>query len=99
MRYLDLHRERQDVLGVLRQFPSCLDRDSFREDDEKVKRRLKSYDIPYVMFDLDQDSYTDFFGWEREMDRKYSHRGKTWEGERYEKVVEIAKEYIHLHSF
>ena len=73
--------------------------DSFREDDEKVKRRLKSYDIPYVMFDLDQDSYTDFFGWEREMDRKYSHRGKTWEGERYEKVVEIAKEYIHLHSF
>ena len=72
--------------------------DSFREDDEKVKRRLKSYDIPYVMFDLDQDSYTDFFGWERDMDRKYSHRGKTWEGERYEKVVEIAKEYIHLRS-
>ena len=72
--------------------------DSFHEDDEKIKRRLKSYDIPYVMFDLDQDSYTDFFGWELDLDRKYSHRGARWEGERYEKVVEIAKEYIHLRS-
>ena len=67
--------------------------DSFHEDDEKIKRRLKSYDIPYVMFDLDQDSYTDFFGWELDLDRKYSHRG-----ERCEKIVEIAKEYIHLRS-
>ena len=50
------------------------------------------------MFDLDQDSYTDFFGWELDLDRKYSHRGARWEGERYEKVVEIAKEYIHLRS-
>jgi len=69
--------------------------DSFHEDDEKIKRRLKSYDIPYVMFDLDQDSYTDFFGWELDLDRKYSHRGAS---ERYEKIVEIAKEYIHLRS-
>ena len=72
--------------------------DSFHEEDEKIKRRLNYYDIPYVMFDLDQDSYTDFFGWELDLDRKYSHRGARWEGERYEKVVEIAKEYIHLRS-
>ena len=72
--------------------------DSFQEKVEKTKKMFKKYEIPYEMFDLDQDSYTDFFGWKLDMDRKYSWRGESWVGERHEKIVSIAKEYIHLRS-
>ena len=68
----------------------------FSKSVQIVQKMFKKYDIPYEMFDLDIDSYTDFFGWELDMDRKYSWRGKNWVGERHEKIVSIAKEYIQL---
>jgi len=87
-----------DVLEVYDQDKNRVWRwlDSFQEEVEGTKKMFKKYEIPYEMFDLDQDSYTDFFGWELDMDRKYSWRGKNWVGERHEKIVSIAKEYIQL---
>ena len=48
------------------------------------------------MFDLDTDSYPDTFGWQVDVDRKFTHRGDRggWDCENYDRVAEIAKEYI-----
>ena len=61
---------------------------------DDTKDILTQRNIPYQMFDLDTDSYPDTFGWQVDVDRKFSHRGVSWKHENYERVVEIAKEYV-----
>lgn len=74
--------------------------DEYKRQEDYVIRLLKKHDIPYIMFDLDTDSYKDTFGWETELPRDYTHRKDSWKNnERYDMILDIAKEYIHLHSF
>tara|TARA_B100000482_G_scaffold132077_1_gene96216 strand:+ start:2716 stop:3633 length:918 start_codon:yes stop_codon:yes gene_type:complete len=73
--------------------------DSFQIEMNNTIKTLIEYDIPYQMFDLDTDSYKDTFGWDIEIDRKFSHRQNSWDcnnNENYKKIENIAKEYITL---
>ena len=68
--------------------------DSFQKEMDGIEDKLKQRNIPYRMFDLDTDSYPDTFGWQVDVDRKFSHRGEAWKHENYDRIEEIAKEYI-----
>ena len=68
--------------------------DSFQKEMDGIEDKLKQRNIPYQMFDLDTDSYPDTFGWQVDVDRKFTHRGEAWKHENYDRVEEIAKEYI-----
>ena len=68
--------------------------DSFQKEMDGIEDKLKQRNIPYRMFDLDTDSYPDTFGWQVDVDRKFSHRGEAWKHENYDRIEEIANEYI-----
>jgi len=68
--------------------------DWYQKEIDNILHKLTIRDIPYQMFDLDTASYPDTFGWQVDVDRKLTHRGKLWDHENYERVVKIAKEYI-----
>ena len=69
--------------------------DKYKREQDNVIRLLKKHDIPYIMFDLDTDSYKDTFGWEIELPRDYSHRKNSWQdSHRYAIIHDIAKEYV-----
>ena len=72
--------------------------DWYQKEMDNIKIKLTQRKIPYQMFDLDTDSYPDTFGWQVDVDRKFSHRGASWNHENYERVKEIAKEYISVKS-
>ena len=61
---------------------------------DHMKDKLTQRKIPFQMFDLDNDNYPDTFGWQVDVDRKFSHRGASWNHANYDRVEEIAKEYI-----
>ena len=68
--------------------------DWYQKEIDNILHKLTIRDIPYQMFDLDTASYPDTFGWQIDVDRKLTHRGKLWDHENYERVEKIAKEYI-----
>jgi len=69
--------------------------DEFDKQQDNVIDLLKKYNIPYQMFDLDNDSYKDTFGWEIELPRNYTHRKDSWQNnDRYAIIQDIAKEYV-----
>lgn len=89
-----------DILEVYQQDKTRIWRwlDSFQEEIDDIKKNLTQRKIPYQMFDLDTDSYPDTFGWQVDVDRKFSHRGKSWQCDNYKNIEEIAKEYISVKS-
>ena len=69
--------------------------DEYKRQQDNVIDFLKKYERPYLMFDLDTDSYKDTFGWEIELPRDYTHRKNSWkDNERYAMIQDIAKEYL-----
>ena len=69
--------------------------DEFNRQKDDVIELLKKYEIPYIMFDLDTDSYKDVFGWDIELPRNHTHRKSSWQNnERYAMIQDIAKEYV-----
>ena len=60
---------------------------------------LRMNNIPYQMFDLDNDNYTDVYkGWDIQLPRDYTHLKQCWVGceENYKEVEKMAKEYLSL---
>tara|TARA_B100000508_G_scaffold139193_1_gene136703 strand:+ start:96 stop:1052 length:957 start_codon:yes stop_codon:yes gene_type:complete len=77
--------------------------DHFLNEQNFLIDKFKKNDIPYVYFNLDEDKYTDLFiGYEDLIQRDCTHRKHTWkdasenEKWKYEKVEDIAKEYISV---
>ena len=69
--------------------------DEFTKQHDSTIAMLEEYNIPYQMFDLDNDSYKDTFGWEIELPRNYTHRKDSWQNnDRYAIIQDIAKEYV-----
>ena len=64
----------------------------------EIAKFLTKNDIPFKWFDLDTDSYNEYFGGDFEVDKEYTSHAPTWVGydDRYNKVVKIANEYISL---
>tara|TARA_Y100001937_G_C7077038_1_gene311099 strand:- start:272 stop:1189 length:918 start_codon:yes stop_codon:yes gene_type:complete len=89
-----------DILEVYKQDKNRIWRwiDSFQEEMDDIKKNLTRRNIPYQMFNLDEDSYADTFGWEKEISRKFSHRGESWKCDNYKNIEAIAKEYISIRS-
>ena len=65
--------------------------DWYREEVDNTIDKLSQHNLPYTLFDLDTDSYPETFGWEVDVDRKFSHRGVAWNHENYNRVKEIAE--------
>ena len=58
---------------------------------------LKKNNIPYQMFNLDEDNYEDVYkGWDILLPKNITHLKDSWEGyeENYKKVEMMAKEYL-----
>ena len=79
--------------------------DWYQKEIEDIQTKLTQRNIPYRMFDLDTDSYPDTFGWQVDVDRKFTHRGDrgVWGNdsrycENYYRIEKIAKEYISVKS-
>ena len=70
--------------------------DFYIEGVERIKDNLKQRNIPFQMFDLDTDSYPDTFGWQVDVDRKFTHRQSSWNPEIHERVKKIAEHYITM---
>ena len=87
-----------DIFEVYKQDKTRIWRwlDSFQEEIDDIKKNLTQRNIPYQMFDLDTDSYPDTFGWQVDVDRKFSHREKSWQCDNYKNIEAIAKEYISV---
>tara|TARA_Y100001973_G_scaffold65535_1_gene95794 strand:+ start:3345 stop:4235 length:891 start_codon:yes stop_codon:yes gene_type:complete len=69
--------------------------DEFNRQEDNIITLLKKYNIPYRMFDLDNDRYKDVFGWEIELPNNYTHRKNSWQNnDRYAIVQDIAREYV-----
>ena len=95
--FLDPKDERDDLLDVYNSDKNIIWNylDEYDRQQNNVIDFLKKYDIPYQMFDLDNDSYKDTFGWEIELPRDYTHRKDSWkDSHRYAMIKDIAKEYV-----
>ena len=69
--------------------------DSYQIELNNIIKTLIEYNIPYQMFDLDNDSYKDVFGWDIDLPRDYTHKKNSWQdNERYATIVKIAQEYL-----
>ena len=69
--------------------------DEFTKQHDSTIAMLEEYNIPYQMFDLDNDSYKDVFGWDIDLPRDYTHKKNSWQdNERYATIVKIAQEYL-----
>lgn len=74
--------------------------DGFFEYDRKILECFKKHNIPYIMFDLDADSYVDVFEWKiYPFERNMTHMQNTFNDQchydRWVEVEKIAKEYIY----
>tara|TARA_B100000482_G_scaffold132077_1_gene96217 strand:+ start:3633 stop:4592 length:960 start_codon:yes stop_codon:yes gene_type:complete len=70
--------------------------DEWNNDIIITTNMLKKYNIPYQMFDLDNDNYKDTFGWDIDIPRDYSYNDSIWNNDSTKKIEDIAKEYITL---
>ena len=73
--------------------------DRFFDFITNMKNILESNNIPYRMFDLDNDDYKDTFGWENyPIDRNLSHPKQIiyndLQNEKWKVLEDLAKEYI-----
>ncbi len=73
--------------------------DSYQTNLDNTISTLRKNNIPYQMFDLDNDNYTDVYkGWDIQLPRDYTHLKQCWVGceENYKEVEKMAKEYLSL---
>ena len=71
--------------------------DSYQMHLNDIISTLRSNNIPYQMFNLDEDNYTDVYkGWDIELPKEHTHHKNRWKGyeENYKKVEMMAKEYL-----
>ena len=71
--------------------------DGFFEYMKNITYILSKNNIPYKMFDLDNDSYTDVFGWDNYIIRKNISdvkRDPRFDSNKWQQLEQIAKEYI-----
>ncbi len=69
--------------------------DCYLQDIDNTIELCKSNNIPYVMFNLDEDSYENTFGWGKMEYRDISHHKKVWHNEeKYDILENMAKEYL-----
>ena len=66
----------------------------------EIAKFLTKNNIPFKWFDLDNDSYNEYFGGDFEVDKEYTSHAPTWVGyeDRYNQVAGIANEYISLRN-
>ena len=66
----------------------------------EIAKFLTKNNIPFKWFDLDNDSYNEYFGGDYEVDKEYTSHAPTWVGyeDRYNQVAGIANEYISLRN-
>ena len=69
--------------------------DCYLKDIDDTVELCKSNDIPYIMFNLDEDSYEDTYGWGEIQYRDLTNHQKVWQkGEKYDILENIAREYV-----
>jgi len=80
--------------------------DYFLQEQNDLIDKFKNDNIPYVFFNLDEDKYSDLFtGWDVDLhQRDCTHHKYNWELAdedekwKYQKVLEIAKEYMSVRN-
>lgn len=69
--------------------------DLYLQEIDDTIELCKSNDVPYVMFNLDEDSYEDTFGWGKLDCRDVTHHKIRWQDdEKYDIIENMAKEYV-----
>ena len=69
--------------------------DCYLKDIDDTIMLCKSNNIPYVMFNLDEDNYEDTFGWGELQYRDLTNHNRIWQrGDRYDILDNMAKEYV-----
>ena len=69
--------------------------DCYLHDIDDTIKLCQSNDVPYTMFNLDEDSYEDTFRWGKIQYRDLSHHKDVWQNrEKYDIIENMAKEYV-----
>lgn len=69
--------------------------DCYLHDIDDTIKLCQSNDVPYTMFNLDEDSYENTFGWGKIQYRDLSHHKDVWQNEeKYDIIENMAKEYV-----